>query len=244
MSEPDKPPLPAIVFEQIAQLQHKVDRDHWPVIASFLFPIFVPLSEPVPPRAPQTVLSHIRTYASMLFKAEADRYQQFENDSNYRFWLTNLEARVLARVLDAVEKIDGSVPRKKLLIHGFGLEEMTHSLREMLWELGNHYAWKAQSKPAPAPAKTEVPEVPHLNIETQPALTDRQALRDSYRATFPDAGIMDICWAAKQHYREWARWLKGELKDGSKPDRAFRHVLLSGKAPSELRRETRPKNWK
>jgi hypothetical protein len=28
---------------------------------------------------------------------------------------------------------------------------------------------------------------------------DRTALVTAYRATFPDAGILDICWAAKQH---------------------------------------------
>jgi hypothetical protein len=74
--------------------------------------------------------------------------------------------------------------------------------------------------------------------------SNRKALFDSYRVAVPGAGIMDICWAAEQHYREWARWLKGELKDGSKPDRAFRHVLASGKDPKKLRREIRPKDYK
>lgn len=74
--------------------------------------------------------------------------------------------------------------------------------------------------------------------------SSRKALFDSYRLIIPGAGIMDICWAAEQHYREWARWLKGELKDGSKPDRAFRHVLTSGKDPRKLRRGIRPKDYK
>ena len=77
---------------------------------------------------------------------------------------------------------------------------------------------------------------------TQPR--DRKALVAAYRAAFPEAGIMDICWAAKQHYREWTRWLNGQLKDGSRPDRAFRLILCSGKNAKQLRREPRPKGWK
>lgn len=73
---------------------------------------------------------------------------------------------------------------------------------------------------------------------------ERKNLFDEYRSRFPEPGILDICWAAHQHYREWARWLKGELKDGSKPDRLFRQVLTSGKDVRKLRREPRPKNWK
>jgi hypothetical protein len=74
--------------------------------------------------------------------------------------------------------------------------------------------------------------------------TERIALRDSYRASFPDSGILDICFAARQHYREWTRWLKGELKNGSKPDRQFCSVLNSGRDAKGLRKEIRPKNWK
>jgi len=37
--------------------------------------------------------------------------------------------------------------------------------------------------------------------------SSRKALRDSYLEIFPGAKILDICWAAKQHYREWKRWI-------------------------------------
>jgi hypothetical protein len=105
-------------------------------------------------------------------------------------------------------------------------------------KLLERYAERSQNAPLSIPQQT--PSVQTL----APLPDDPKSLRDSYRAEFPDAGIMDICWAAKQHYREWARWLKGDLKDGSKPDRAFRHVLTSGKTTDQLRREIRPKNWK
>ncbi len=74
---------------------------------------------------------------------------------------------------------------------------------------------------------------------------DPKTLRDSYLAKFPDEKIIirDLCWAAGQHYREWKRWLAGELKDGSTPDLAFRRILLSGKRPSEFNKKPRPDGW-
>lgn len=74
---------------------------------------------------------------------------------------------------------------------------------------------------------------------------ERKKLRDNYLTEFQEKiYFRDICWAAKQHYREWTRWLTGELKDGSKPDRAFRAVLLSHKRPEIYRPEERPKSFK
>src|SRR5205814_1093351 len=75
--------------------------------------------------------------------------------------------------------------------------------------------------------------------------SEREAIRASYFASFPEKiTILDVCWAAKQRYREWIRWTGGELKNGSKPDMAFRAVLLSGKRPEEYRADPRPKGWK
>jgi hypothetical protein len=79
----------------------------------------------------------------------------------------------------------------------------------------------------------------------------REALRDAYFAAFPEKiKVLDVCWAARQRYREWKRWLAGELKngsvpikDGSTPDRAFRAILTSGKRPEEYRKEPRPIKW-
>jgi hypothetical protein len=76
-----------------------------------------------------------------------------------------------------------------------------------------------------------------------PAVVSRNKLRDSYLATFPEVKILDICWVAGQRYREWKRWIKHQLKDGSKPDRAFRNVLTSGKSPSDISKKPRPSGW-
>jgi hypothetical protein len=77
------------------------------------------------------------------------------------------------------------------------------------------------------------------------AATDRKALWDAYRASFPDERIVirEFCWAAGQHYREWKRWLGGKLKDGSTPDLAFRRILASAKRPHEFNKKPRPAGW-
>ncbi len=88
------------------------------------------------------------------------------------------------------------------------------------------------SRPSAQPIEVQIPE--------------RLALRDSYFSGFAEkVVVLNMCWAAKQRYREWMRWLAGTLKNGSKPDRAFRAVLTSGKRPEEYRPgTTRPKGWK
>lgn len=93
-----------------------------------------------------------------------------------------------------------------------------------------------------------VAETKHEDAVPRPVTDSRvdpKTLRDSYLANFPDERIKlrDLCWAAGQHYREWKRWLAGELKDGSTPDLAFRRVLTSGKRPHELTKKPRPKGW-
>ena len=72
-----------------------------------------------------------------------------------------------------------------------------------------------------------------------------KTLRDLYIANFSNEKIkiLDMCWAAGQHYREWKRWFAGELKAGSTPDLAFRKLLLSGIRPSEYKSKPRPKRW-
>ncbi|HEY6253855.1 MAG TPA: hypothetical protein VI685_28195 [Candidatus Angelobacter sp.] len=89
--------------------------------------------------------------------------------------------------------------------------------------------------------------------ESQPAATERPAtkpispreLMNSYLSKFPDEKIkiLDICWAAGQHYREWKRWIKNQCKDDSTADVAFRRILSSGKRPLEFNKKHRPPKW-
>jgi len=88
-------------------------------------------------------------------------------------------------------------------------------------------------------------------ITTRPIKTkdqrkiERASIRDAYLDRFQEkVTILDLCWAVRQRYREWLRWLSGELKDGSKADKAFRALLTSAKRPEEHRADPRPKLWK
>jgi hypothetical protein len=259
MNDPDKPQLDAIVFDKIALHWHEIGKDYWPKIAALRMPTFIPLSQPVPPRVPHVLLNLLLGYASILFSVEADQYAQFADDPRYPAWLSRLAERVLTKVTDAVEKIDKADNDQMLMVHGLEHHDMVNSIREFLWSMSTNYFQKAMPKVHPVPEeapKTNMQQAatPQVSAAQAPSESlapqierpqiERAALRDTYMSVFPDVGIMDICWAAKQHYREWARWLKDEVKDGSRPDRAFRHVLTSGKTASEIRKEIRPKGWK
>jgi hypothetical protein len=196
---------------------------------------------------PSQLLNRLQWYASVLFTREVEQYGAVRNDARYPAWLSRLADRIVARVVDAVDQIDKGNNKASLQYHGLSRDETVAGLREILSALVNKYVWEqspefikmkaqmAESQTAQTPPAPQVDEVP--------AQIDRKALRDSYLAAFPDAKFRDICWAAQQHYREWRRWLNGEIKDGLKPDRAFRRVLTSGKSPQQLVRKPRPPKW-
>jgi hypothetical protein len=97
---------------------------------------------------------------------------------------------------------------------------------------------------------TFIPQVLAPDVESKDALrtrlkAEREILRDSYLNGFAEkVYVLDVCWAVKQRYREWTRWIGGYLKDKSKPARAFKAILESGKRPEEYRPGPRPKGWK
>jgi hypothetical protein len=251
MDDPERPPLPQIRRDQIDLLLYKVDKLHWPHLAAMQVPHEIPPGEPRPPKMPGQLLNHLQWYASVLFTREVEQYGSFGKDYRYPMWLSRLAGRIVARVVDAVEQIDKGNKRASLQYHGLLRDEMVAGLTDIVSALVKKYVWEQspefldmKAKMAERPAVLEQPAPPPPPVDDTDRQADRKALRDSYLASFPDVGIMDICWAAKQHYREWSRWLNNELKRESKPDRAFRHVLTSGKPTSEIRRETRPKGWK
>ncbi len=83
------------------------------------------------------------------------------------------------------------------------------------------------------------------DIQKRSADASPASIKSAYFDAFPEKiTVLDICWAARQRYREWVRWTGGQLKAGSKPDKAFRAVLTSRKRPEEYRSEPRPKGWK
>jgi hypothetical protein len=121
----------------------------------------------------------------------------------------------------------GSMGRKLHEVHAFLCEQFVAYAYSLT---------KGSASPFAQTANTSV-------TTGKPSLTDPRILVEAYLRDFPEAMKMDICWAAKQHYRELKRWLAGRLKPGSKPDRAFRLLLTSGKSPNVCRPEPRPKGW-
>jgi len=89
-------------------------------------------------------------------------------------------------------------------------------------------------------------KIPTVDRTNSPPPT-RAQLRETYFIGFSNEKIkvLDVCWAAEQHYREWKRWLQNPspIKDGSTADLAFRRILTSGKRPIEYRALARPNNW-
>lgn len=280
MSFPERPPLHSITCEQIDMLLHKVDERHWPQIVEMRVKNYHPPGTPVPPQTPDHLRQQIHWYASMLFKTEADQYEQFRSDARYGGWLSSLADRTKTRVMKALEKLENSdtnvihnlVGIRGGLILGYhglttkGVEEELHTLLSELrdqYQQGNSEVqrnaerFSRVAKDAAAAGVDLSSASPLLKmalnaasqgsvIETSPnnALkAKRKSLLDSYREKFPDVKLADIQWAAKQTRREWTRWLGGEAKDGSKPDRTFRHVLTSGKTPEQIMGKPRPTKY-
>lgn len=166
------------------------------------------------------ILDYLRTYAVSIFDQVFLHYTNFPALKNY--WREAAEEQAITRVLAAYNS--------KYWNTAHPLPDYEKSLRQTI---SNHVDdLTSSAHQSGASAKPADPK----NV--------RRDLLEQYRAKCPNAGIFDICWAASQTYREWSRWLKGELKDGSKADRSFRQVLTSGKEAKTLRREPRPKGWK
>ena len=242
MSDPEKPPLDPRVYEQIEMQLHQIDRRHWPWIAAMRVPRSIPPDEPVPPQTPHHLLNQLQWYASMLLKTEADQYEQFRHDERYQEWLSKLSERILDRVIKTADRIEDANLDQTLLHHGVTKLQIILAVRGILHELTHPYAGGIARIPTHAELVVAQEPVPTEAAAEAPQ-NDREALRDLYLAAFPDAKIRDICWAAQQHYREWRRWLKGEIREGLKPDRAFRRILNSGKSPEDLVRKPRPPKW-
>jgi hypothetical protein len=100
--------------------------------------------------------------------------------------------------------------------------------------------------PLDLPMEVKPVSLPSAHAAESNSKIQRSALRDHYLSLFPEKiKILDVCWAAKEHYREWKRWLQkpSPIKDGAKADRSFRAILTSGKRPLEYRPIERPPKW-
>ena len=251
MSELDRPPLPAIMYELIEDQLRKIDERHEQSLLTFSVNPDVSPGQRAPAKQPRKLMNALEIYAGNLFVAESAQYEGFKSDESYSLWLVRLKDRIIRRIFETIALLQQR-PDVRLDYHGLTDDEIRAGLNTLLLRAVNEYAWVAGNATIESTASTQAnsstpiqqPDLPLAGVAGVPSVSDRQALRDSYRATFPDAGILDICWAARQRYSEWKRWLRGALKDGSTPDKAFRTILSSGKLPQEYRKQPRPDGWK
>lgn len=223
----ERPPLPALVSEQIRDAAYRIDQRYWPLIIEFRVPNFIPPDVPVPTQRPLQFLAVFVSYAKELFEAEAKHYEPFRSDERYTTWLCRISNRISVHLQDVFWKLHKADPKAGLLYQGVSNLRMDADVQRAMSALIEQYT-----------AGQQLAE-PNKATGTQ----DRKAIVDAYFAKFPDVKILDVCWAASQHYREWKRWLRNEIKDGLLPDTALRHVLLSGKRPEQIRKQTRPPKW-
>ena len=157
----------------------------------------------------------LRTYAVELFNIYYGFYSQFPKYK--RRWFGESQKRATSDALNCIS----SAYATDLAKLGYYWDRIFATIAE---RFNDSPAQPSQRKPSTS-------------------ASDRRALWNAYQSEFPETKRLDVCWAARQHYREWKRWLALELKDGSLPDRSFRKVLTGGKPTSELRREKRPSGW-
>ena len=219
------------------------------------------------PKQPTALCAVLRDYAERLFDTEAVNYPSGTQLSG---WLSSLRLRIenlIAQRIDQIEKVSESgnglsyhatQEQMRSAIHDAlkgraqnrPIEPMEDQTRRVqvptntMGQLLEALAEPLRLVSPPLSAKEEIVSTPIRQRSQADLKAERRALVESYLGSFSEKIIIrDICWAAKQRYREWTRWLNGILKDGCKADKAFRAVISSGKLPAVYRSEPRPKTW-
>jgi hypothetical protein len=208
-----RPPLHPIAREQIDQLLHRVDQQHWPNITKMRVKNFHPPDTPVPSPAPEILLGAIRCYATMLFGTEADQYDQFRPDGRYPAWLLRLAERTIAHVWSAVAKLEGWNQDEMLLgYHGLTKEKIEQDLKTVLWGIAAQYEQgiapsqrKAAAGPAPPPAQPE-PEAAKTSIPQESVADQLKRLKVECRLT-----AREMADALKVNLRSVFRNLNGAM---------------------------------
>lgn len=132
MSDPERPPLDPRVYEQIESALYKIDLNSWKQLSEMQVEPQLGLL-PSPPQLPIKLRGILHTYASLLFKTEADQYPT--KDAHIEYWLCQLLARVTNRVMLTVERVEKAGIFKlgsSLKHHGLTRDEMRKSVSEYL----------------------------------------------------------------------------------------------------------------
>jgi hypothetical protein len=194
---------------------------------------------------PANLILELQLYTRLLFDAEANVYrQEATTETEFHEWLNDLASCMKSEVMRDIQPFSA--------IHNFHCSpaKRLDAIDQVLRQCVDY--WIARPKPKQQETLSESEQEKPLLLLSSGAADDetgrrrieREALRDAYLTKFPEKPfIMDICWAARQHYREWTRWISGYSKDKSKPAVAFRAIVQSNRRPEEHRPEPRPKDW-
>lgn len=212
------PPLPISTLRRVQRLQKNVERE----LNSCHYP--------------GTKMLDVRKALEILRTGIVEelnvRLDYFETLPGFKWeWMKEIIIHAAASVLACFpqgkfEKLDES----NTVIGYEGDFQFIEELIETAWSHAVSRRVASQPSPSAAPVTVIRPE-------------DRKELVAAYRQKFPDVKIADIIWAAQQTRREWTRWISGQVKDGHRPDRSFRHVLTSGKKPEEIMGKSRPTKY-
>jgi hypothetical protein len=92
-----------------------------------------------------------RSYASELFKAEADRFEPFRADRLYGPWLSNLSTRVGVHIQEVFRQLDEIDPNAILTYHGASNLQIGAAVSETLSDVAKQYR-DGEAKPTPIEA--------------------------------------------------------------------------------------------
>lgn len=152
MSELDKPPLPAIMYELIEDQLRKIDERHKQSLLTFSVNPDVSPGQRAPAKQPRKLMNALEVYAGNLFVAESAQYEGFKSDESYSLWLVRLKDRIIRRIFETIALLQQR-PDVRLDYHGLTDDEIRAGLNTLLLRAVNEYSWKA-SRPSLVPEPT------------------------------------------------------------------------------------------
>lgn len=214
MSDPERPPLLPIAFEQLELILRQVDAIFEAQLRSLQRAEISSIAGlRSSPKLPEHVRGVLRAYASVLFTREADQYPiSVELDR----WLSELAACVTDRVMETVERVE-SVGGASLAYHGLTREAMRETMRGLFEGHVPHYASKRRRDAAQSPSLTAETSPPIQGEAPQSGISNRGRI-DSFILKMANSGLKvkrkDIWQVAGYADRtEFERFQRGEERN-------------------------------
>jgi hypothetical protein len=229
---------------------HQADQTYWPQITAMRVKKYHPLDTPVPPPTPELLLNKLLQYASVLFKVEADQYEQLRTGGHYLDWLSRLTDRVVAKVVKVSGQLnDGDSDALLLDYHGLTLPKIEQELKEFLEGIAYQYDQgqfnatvakiqinKSQTVNIEQPSDSTLPlkgETVSLGQSDSTEVERRQKLLNEYKVankSLPNKRIYEARNSGL-HKPEFYEWLNGTLPAKSETTLNFERFLREKKPP-------------